>query len=114
MAPPSTPPRSTPGLAALAPGALAVLRRPALWPTAVRQLRALAAPGWWGQRPHLPLPAEGYLRFRLVTAYGDPGAAPPGDDLVTYLRWCRQERRRRPGGGGARAATSRLRGVAGR
>jgi hypothetical protein len=38
--------------------------------------------------PFLPLPDAGYLRFRLVTAYGD-AAAPTPDDLVSYLEWCR-------------------------
>jgi hypothetical protein len=97
MAPPSSPTRTSPGLATLAPAALAVLVRPWLWPSALHQLRVLAAPGWWRRAPHLPLPPDGYWRFRMVTAYGDPDAAPVPADLVTYLGWCRQERRRRPG-----------------
>ena len=67
----------------------ALLRRPGLWPTAVVQLLRLARPGWWRQTPFLPLPDEGYLRFRLVTAYGDPDREPDPGDLVTYLEWCR-------------------------
>ena len=74
--------------------AAAVAVRPRLWATAVRQLGALAAPGWWRHRPRLPLPAPGYLRFRMVTAYGDPDARPDADDLVSYLSWCRDEHRR--------------------
>lgn len=70
---------------------MAVLRHPALWPTAVRQTATLAEPGWWRRRPHLPLPPPDYLRFRLVTMYGGDGEqVPEPSDLVTYLRWCRE------------------------
>jgi hypothetical protein len=100
-----------PATAWVVPAALAVVRRPGLWWTAVHQLRALAAPGWWRRPPHLPLPAPAYLRFRFITAYGDPDAAPTPADVVGYLRWCGDERRRRsarghlnavPAGGGGR------------
>jgi hypothetical protein len=75
-------------------GALAaVARHPSLWATALRQALVLAAPGWWHRRPFLPLPAPDYLRFRLQTAYGGDGARDPDpDDLLTYLRWCRDQR----------------------
>ncbi len=67
-----------------------MLPRPSLWPTALRQARILAPPGWWRRRPFLPVPAADYLRFRLETAYGGAGdQAPRPADLVTYLRWCR-------------------------
>ena len=70
--------------------AVAVARHPGLWGTAARQVRVLAAPGWWRRRPFLPLPAPDYLRFRLQTAYGGDGEGEPEPaDLVTYLRWCR-------------------------
>ena len=67
----------------------AVLVRPWLWATAVAQLFRLARPGWWHRWPLLPLPDREYLRFRLVTAYGDPERDPDAADLVTYLHWCR-------------------------
>jgi len=67
----------------------AVLVRPSLWGTAVRQVAVLAAPGWWRRAPRLPLPDADYLRFRLQTAYGDPDRAPEPEDVVTYLHWCR-------------------------
>ena len=68
----------------------AVIRRPALWVTALRQVRTLARPGWWRRPPFLPLPDRDYLRFRLLTAYGGDGTAAPTDhDLITYLEWCR-------------------------
>lgn len=67
----------------------AVVLRPGLWVTALRQILVLARPGWWRRRPWLPLPDPDYLAFRLVTAYGDPGRPPEPADVVTYLRWCR-------------------------
>lgn len=65
-----------------------VLRRPGLWPVAVTQALRLARPGWWRRRPFLPLPDPDYVRFRLQTAYGADGE-PSADDVVSYLRWCR-------------------------
>lgn len=64
----------------------AVLVRPWLWATALR----LAPRGWWRRAPHLPVPDAAYLRFRMVTMYGDATHAPEPDDLVTYLKWCRR------------------------
>src|SRR5690349_23735953 len=49
----------------------AVARRPRLWPVAVRQWRRTTPPGWWRRRPFLPVPSGEYLRFRLLTQYGD-------------------------------------------
>ena len=77
------------GLPALVRAAVAVARRPGLWVTAVRQVRVLAPAGWWRRRPWLPLPDPAYLRFRMVTMYGDAGHDPEPGDLVTYLQWCR-------------------------
>jgi hypothetical protein len=67
---------------------LGVVVRPHLWPTALRQAMRIARPQWWKRSPFLPIPDAGYLRFRLVTAYGD-NVAPKPDDLVSYLEWCR-------------------------
>ena len=67
----------------------AVLRRPDLWATAVRQIARLAPDGWWRRSPYLPLPDAAYLHFRMVTAYGGDGAEPRPEDVVTYLHWCR-------------------------
>jgi hypothetical protein len=72
--------------------AAAVAVRPWLWATAVRQLFVLAAPGWWRRRPFLPLPDPAYLRFRLITQYGDAEHPPAPEDMVDYLRWCRAYR----------------------
>ena len=44
----------SPGFWAAVAGA--VLRRPALWGTAITLVARLAAPGWWRRAPFLPLP----------------------------------------------------------
>lgn len=67
---------------------LAVARRPSLWTTALRQMRRMAPPGWWRRRPFLPVPSGDYLRFRLLTQYGDARHAWEPDDVLNYLRWC--------------------------
>jgi hypothetical protein len=67
----------------------AVVRRPTLWPTALRVWAHATPARWWARSPRLPLPDREYIRFRLETAYG-PGLAPEPDDLVAYLRWCRE------------------------
>lgn len=69
---------------------VAVLRRPALWATAVRQARRTAPPGWWRRRPFVPVPSGEYLRFRLLTQYGDAEARPAPADAIAYLEWCKR------------------------
>ena len=69
--------------------AIAVVRRPRLWPTAVRQMRRTSAAGWWKRPPFLPVPSGEYLQFRLLTQYGEPDHAWQPDDVVNYLAWCR-------------------------
>jgi hypothetical protein len=69
--------------------AAAVLRRPSLWPAAARLVARSARSGWWRRPPFLPLPSSSYIRFRLLTQYGDSEAEPAADDVVSYLRWCR-------------------------
>jgi hypothetical protein len=71
----------------------AVARRPSLWPTAARQAARLAPARWWARRPHLPVPARSYVRFRQVTQYGAPDHDAEPADVVRYLQWCRQWQR---------------------
>jgi len=82
-----------PALRAWFPVVGAVLVRPRLWATAVRQLFVLAPRGWWHRWPLLPRPDPAYLRFRLLTAYGRTDHAPEPGDIVSYLGWCRDWRR---------------------
>ena len=70
------------------PIAVAVARHPRLWPVAARQWRRTTPPRWWRRRPFLPVPSREYLRFRLLTQYGDTDARASGADVVNYLRWC--------------------------
>ena len=66
----------------------AVLVRPHLWMTALRQYARAVPDRWWVRPPFLPLPDRDYVRFRLETAYGvDP--SPTATDVVRYLEWCR-------------------------
>jgi len=74
------------------PAAGAVVRHPSLWPTALQQVLVLAAPGWWRRWPPLPVPDADYLRFRLVTMYGDSDHSPEPHDVVAYLKWCKSVR----------------------
>lgn len=48
---------------------------------------------WWRQAPFLPLPDRAYLRWRMDTAYGDPGAIPPPGDVISFVRWRRETMR---------------------
>ncbi|WP_420450459.1 hypothetical protein [Ilumatobacter sp.] len=73
--------------------AYAIARRPELWATAWRQARLTAPPGWWRRKPFLPVPSGDYLRFRLLTQYGDASHGWRSDDVVEHLRWCRDWRR---------------------
>jgi hypothetical protein len=73
--------------------ASAVLRRPELWWIALVELRALTGRRWWRAWPPLPLPAKGWMEFRMETAYGDREARPSPRDTVTWLAWCRDLRR---------------------
>ena len=66
----------------------AVAPHPSLWWTAAVQARRLTPKGWWRRRPFLPLPDPAYVRFRLITMYGDETRPLDADDLVVYLRWC--------------------------
>lgn len=68
---------------------VAVACRPGLWSTALRVLAGLARPGWTRSWPPLPTPDSEYLRFRMITAYGDAAASPAPADAVAYLEWCR-------------------------
>lgn len=76
----------------LLPVGFAVIRRPDLWVTAGRAGLSMAGRGWWRKPPFLPRPDEGWLRFRLATAYGGDGtlssdSAFQPDDLITWLEW---------------------------
>lgn len=45
---------------------------------------------WWCVAPFLPVPDRTYLRWRMETAYGDPDAIPPLEDVANFARWRRE------------------------
>ncbi len=45
--------------------------------------------GWLSQPPFIPLPDRTYLRWRMYTAYADPDAIPPAEDVIRFARWRR-------------------------
>jgi len=69
--------------------AIAVLAHPSLWFTAARQMTRLVPARWWSRSPHLPVPSREYLAFRLQTQYGDTQHTVEPEDVLNYLRWCR-------------------------
>ncbi len=66
-----------------------MVRRPDLWPTAVRQLARMAPRGWWRRRPFLPVADRAYMEFRAVTHYADKNHAAEPADVIAWLEWCR-------------------------
>lgn len=78
----------TPGSAFWFHCSAAVLRRPRLWSTAIRQITRSVPRHWWARAPFVPVPDRAYVRFRLETAYGEY-AEPRVADVVRYLEWCR-------------------------
>ena len=69
------------------------LRRPRAIPHLVRAAWAFRARHWYRHAPFLPLPPVSYMRWRLDTAYGDPDATPPAEELERYLAWGTEMRR---------------------
>lgn len=74
---------------ALTVAARAIAPRPRLWGPALKLTARSTPRHWWRQRPFLPVPSAEYVRFRLLTQYGDAAAVPTVDDVVHYLEWCR-------------------------
>ncbi|HXJ81168.1 MAG TPA: hypothetical protein VMS64_21120 [Candidatus Methylomirabilis sp.] len=44
---------------------------------------------WYREPPFLPLPPPEYVRWRMLTAYGDEDAVPPPEDVIRLARWRR-------------------------
>lgn len=63
------------------------LRRPGVIPHLLGAAWAFRARGWHRRPPFLPVPSRAYLRWRMETAYGDPDAVPPAEELERFLRW---------------------------
>lgn len=65
----------------------ATLRSPSLGVDLLRVAWRFRARGWYARFPFLPLPSRPYMRWRMVTAYGDPDIVPPAEDIIRYARW---------------------------
>ncbi|MCS5673702.1 MAG: hypothetical protein VX983_01995 [Actinomycetota bacterium] len=69
-----------------------VARRPKLWLVGVSACCRMARSRWWRRPPFLPLPADEFLHFRMVTMYGGDGSVERDrhvTDIVAWLEWCR-------------------------
>lgn len=64
---------------------LSLLRRPTLLLEALRAGLAMRSKGGVA-------PAQAYIRWRLVTAYGDEMTTASAHDLLSYLQWRREMR----------------------
>ncbi|MEI8024585.1 MAG: hypothetical protein WCH63_10400 [Actinomycetota bacterium] len=69
---------------------IAVLCRPSLWITALTQLIRLTPRRWWARAPFLPVPTREYIRFRVLTQYGERGHELEVADVLSYLRWLKE------------------------
>lgn len=63
------------------------LRRPRLAMDLLRVVWRFRHLHWYRRFPFVPLPARDYIRWRMLTAYGDADAVPPADDVERYVRW---------------------------
>lgn len=70
---------------------LALAARGARSPSTASALAAVAwrfrRRGWYRRFPFMPIPDREYVRWRMLTAYGDADAIPPSADVVRYARW---------------------------
>lgn len=78
-------------IAAVARVVWAVICRPSLWRTALRQWRRTTPARWWRRAPFAPVPSREYLRFRLVTQYGSTDHPIAVGDVLDYLAWCKRQ-----------------------
>jgi hypothetical protein len=73
---------------------LGLVWRAVLDPRVARDLLGLAwamrTRGWWRTPPFLPVPPPEYLRWRMLTAYGDEDALPSVREVLRYARWRRE------------------------
>lgn len=70
--------------------ALRALINPRLAYDLMRLGWSFRARAWWRRAPFLPLPPREYMRWRMLTAYGDADAVPPANDVVRFARWRRE------------------------
>jgi len=88
---PPSPPRQAPRSWGALVARLAVhgAANPRLAADLLRTAWAFRRRGWWKKPPFLPIPDRTYLRWRMETAYADPDAIPPVEDVIRFARWRR-------------------------
>jgi hypothetical protein len=73
---------------------LALVGRAVVNPRVARDLASLAwsmrRRAWYREPPFLPLPPAEYVRWRMLTAYGDEAAVPSVEDVLRLARWRRE------------------------
>ena len=69
---------------------LRALVNPRLALDLVRLTWSFRARDWYRHPPFVPLPPRDYVRWRMLTAYGDEDAVPPLEDVVRFARWRRE------------------------
>jgi hypothetical protein len=62
-------------------------REPTLAAALVRVAWRFRRRRWFRKPPFLPVPDRTYLRWRMLTAYGDPDVVPSPDEIARYARW---------------------------
>jgi hypothetical protein len=65
----------------------ALLRKPSLWLTSIRQIFILAKSRWPLIPPFLPFPSNDFLEFRIITYQGESEKLPEVDVVITWLTW---------------------------
>ena len=65
----------------------ALLWKPSLWLTGVKQIFILAKNRWSVTPPFLPFPSEDFLEFRIITYQGESEKLPDVDVVITWLVW---------------------------
>lgn len=76
--------------ALLARLALRAAVRPRLAIDLLRLTWSFRARDWYRRPPFLPLPPGEYVRWRMLTAYGDEHTVPPLEDVINFARWRRE------------------------
>jgi len=66
---------------------IALMSKPSLWASSVRQIFILAKNRWFLHSPFLPFPTKDFLEFRLVTYHGEAEKLPDVKVVVAWLAW---------------------------
>ena len=65
----------------------ALLRKPSLWFTSIKQIFILAKNRWQLTPPFLPFPSSDFLEFRIITYQGEAEKLPDVDVVIRWLTW---------------------------